>query len=391
MINAIAMNSVTRFNAQVTPLLDRGKDLDAKLLQKKLDNFTRHPLRHQQGRFVLAKIYDPEGVVVATVAEPDYPLLNAIKKRLAEERSRQAAKTFLFRVEGTLHIIVTQPLLDSSGNTVLDVVGAFAVAPEVITAFRLKLARNIFLVIVIILATTLLLYPLLASLLGRVNALTRNLLEANLETIQVLGSAIAKRDSDTDIHNFRVTLYSVSLAEKLGLDRQNIQGLIKGSFLHDVGKIGIHDRILLKPGRLDEEEFTEMKRHVEYGLDIVNRCRWLDDAAEVVGAHHEKFDGKGYLKGLKGEEIPITARIFALVDVFDALTARRPYKEPFNLENTLSIIRLGIGNHFDPRLAQAFIELAPQLHADYAEVEMEVLQKKLNDIISKYFSLGQNR
>jgi HD-GYP domain-containing protein (c-di-GMP phosphodiesterase class II) len=389
MVNEIAMRSVARFNSRITTLLDQWKVSDTDLLQKRLDDFTKHPLRQQQGRFVLANIYDLEDVMVATFAESVYPLLNTIKIRLAEERTRHDKKTFIFRIEGMPHVIVTQPLLDSSGNTVLEVVGAFAVAPEVITAFRLKLVRNILLVVAIILATTALLYPLLASLLGRVNALSLNLLQANMETIQVLGSAIAKRDSDTDIHNFRVTLYAVHLAEKLGLERQTIQGLIKGSFLHDVGKIGIHDRILLKPGRLDEEEFAEMKRHVEYGLDIVNRCRWLDDAAEVVGSHHEKFDGKGYLKGLKGEEIPVTARIFAMVDVFDALTARRPYKEPFTLEKTLSIIQEGTGSHFDPSLAQTFAELAPKLYADYAEGEMEDLQEELNDIIDRYFSLEQ--
>jgi HD-GYP domain-containing protein (c-di-GMP phosphodiesterase class II) len=389
-VNMIAMRSVARFNTQITPLLDRGKALDTRLLQSKVDDFTKHPLRNQQGRFVLATLYDLQGVRVAAVAEKAYPLLDVVKTRLAKERKLHEHKTFIFRVEGSPHVIITQPLFDSSGNTALEVVGAFAVAPEVITAFRLKLGRNILLAVAIILATTALLYPLLASLLGRVNALTRSLLQANLETIQVLGSAIAKRDSDTDIHNFRVTLYAVKLAEKLGLERKVIQGLIKGSFLHDVGKIGIHDQILLKPGRLDEEEFAEMKRHVEYGLDIVNRCQWLDDAAEVVGAHHEKFDGKGYLKGLRGEDIPITARIFALVDVFDALTARRPYKEPFTLENTLSIIRLGIGNHFDPQLAQTFIELAPKLHAAYAGINMESMQKELNDIIDRYFSLEQD-
>src|SRR5690606_25377678 len=110
-----------------------------------------------------------------------------------------------------------------------------------------------------------------------------------------------------------------------------MHALIKGALLHDVGKIGVSDGILLKPGRLTDDEFKEMRRHVEYGYDIVGPVRWLSDACDVVRHHHEKYDGSGYDGKLSNGQIPLAARIFAIADVFDALTSRRPYKEPMTV------------------------------------------------------------
>ena len=110
-----------------------------------------------------------------------------------------------------------------------------------------------------------------------------------------------------------------------------MRALLKGAFLHDVGKLGIRDAILLKPGKLDAAEFGEMKRHVAHGLDIIERSSWLRDATAVVGHHHEKWDGSGYGTGSAARQIPLPARIFAVADVFDALTSRRPYKEPLSV------------------------------------------------------------
>ena len=152
----------------------------------------------------------------------------------------------------------------------------------------------------IVIATTLLIYPLIRRLVERLSDLSIHLLDANLETLQVLGNAIAKRDSDTDAHNYRVTIYSVRLAEAHSVDNAAIRRLIKGAFLHDVGKIGVRDHVLLKPGRLNEEEFEIMKTHVSHGLDIIARSHWLRDAGEVIGGHHEQYAGKGYFGGSGG-------------------------------------------------------------------------------------------
>jgi len=173
--------------------------------------------------------------------------------------------------------------------------------------------------------------------------------------LKVLGSAIAKRDSDTNIHNYRVTLYSVRLGELLGISRAAMQGLIKGAFLHDVGKIAISDRILLKPGKSTDEEFAIMKTHVDHGEDIISGYAWLADAADVVRCHHEKFDGSGYPNRIAGKDIPLNARIFAITDVFDAVTSRRSYKEPVILDDALDIIRQARGNHLDPAIVALFL------------------------------------
>jgi putative nucleotidyltransferase with HDIG domain len=214
------------------------------------------------------------------------------------------------------------------------------------------------------------------------------LLDANLETLQVLGSAIAKRDSDTDAHNFRVTVYSVKIAEEIGLSTENIRTLIKGAFLHDVGKIGIRDNVLLKPGPLTDDEYEVMKGHVNHGVDIVNRSEWLLDARSVVGSHHEKFDGSGYDRGLRGEEIPINARIFALADVFDALTSRRPYKEPYSFEESMQVLDAGRGTHFDPFLLDEFSKIARRLHEEFAHADVGKPRAELEVIVERYFHMG---
>jgi HD-GYP domain-containing protein (c-di-GMP phosphodiesterase class II) len=184
-----------------------------------------------------------------------------------------------------------------------------------------------------------------------------------------------------------VTIYSVRIAEARGLTTRTIQTLIKGAFLHDVGKIGIEDNILLKPGKLDENEFKIMQKHVDYGEEIVERSEWLKDALEVVGYHHEKINGKGYPRKLSGEEIPITARIFAIVDVFDALTSKRPYKEPFSFDDSILILEEGRGTHFDPLLIDAFKKIAKPLYDSFANKD-EAAVKELDAIIRQYFTEG---
>jgi len=218
-----------------------------------------------------------------------------------------------------------------------------------------------------------------------VTTLSDDLLDANLEMLSVVGSAIAKRDADTDAHNYRVTIYSVRLAEAVGLDTKTMQALIKGAFLHDVGKIGIPDHILLKPGKLDESEFAEMQKHVAHGLDIVRRAAWLTDAEAVVGCHHEKYDGGGYGNGLQAEAIPLIARIFAIADVFDALTSHRPYKEPLSFETTMDILEKSRGTHLDPRLLDAFAAIARPLHEVFSNHDDDHPRQIVRDIVIRYF------
>ena len=262
----------------------------------------------------------------------------------------------------------------------------FAVAPEAVRAAENEINWTVFGVIGLVLLTTILLYPAIVLLTRRLGQMTINLLDSNLETLEVLGSAIAKRDSDTDAHNYRVTIYAVRLAEAIGLSAQAIQSLIKGAFLHDVGKIGVRDNILLKPGRLDKDEFEIMKTHVPHGLDIVKRSAWLQDATDVVGYHHEKYNGQGYYEGLSGEKIPIAARIFAIADVFDALTSDRPYKKPFSFEQTMAILDEDKGTHFDPGLIDTFARIALDLYNEFSGREDKALKEQMKTIRDKYYA-----
>jgi HD-GYP domain-containing protein (c-di-GMP phosphodiesterase class II) len=179
---------------------------------------------------------------------------------------------------------------------------------------------------------------------------SKSLREANVGVLEVLGSAIAKRDHGTSEHNYRVTLYTLNIAEDIGHPKVQMRSLIKGSFLHDVGKIGISDNILLKEGKLTDDEFSIMKCHVQHGSDIISGYPWLSDCVDVVRHHHEKFDGSGYILGLKGKDIPINARIFTVADVFDALTSARPYKAAFSYDEAIGIMEKDRGSHFDPEI-----------------------------------------
>ena len=241
--------------------------------------------------------------------------------------------------------------------------------------------------IFIVVFTTILLFPIIYFLQKNLVKRSKELLDSNINTLRSLGSAIAKRDSDTNAHNYRVTIISVILAEKAGFNKSQIQSLIKGAFLHDIGKIGISDTILLKPAKLSDEEFEVMKTHVLLGVDIIKNNIWLKDAEDVVRYHHEKFDGSGYMLGVKGNAIPANARVFAIADVFDALTSKRPYKEPFLLNKTISILREGDGTHFDPELLKTFLQIASKLHAEISGQENEAqLSSRLESVIKKYFA-----
>ena len=196
----------------------------------------------------------------------------------------------------------------------------------------------------------------------------------NLQSKETVIFALAKlaesRDEDTGNHLERVRHYSRYLAEAMrqmpgappGLDALLVENIFLTSSLHDIGKVGIPDYILLKPGRLDDKEFGIMKSHTLIGFNTLSEAlhkmpeaSYLRVAAEIARHHHEKFDGSGYPDGLRGEAIPIASRIFALSDVYDALVSKRPYKEPFTHDRARSIIAEGRGSHFDPLVVDAFL------------------------------------
>jgi putative two-component system response regulator len=179
---------------------------------------------------------------------------------------------------------------------------------------------------------------------------------ASLDTIHRLSRAAEYRDEDTGAHIKRMSQYSAAVARKMGLNEETVEIILYATPMHDVGKIGIPDHILLKPGKLDPDEWQIMKQHTIIGAQILqgSDAEFIKLAKVIALTHHEKWDGSGYPKGLRGSKIPLAGRITAIADVFDALTTKRPYKEPFSLEKSFGIIKQSRGNHFDPGVVDAF-------------------------------------
>ncbi|MBI3926333.1 MAG: response regulator [Armatimonadetes bacterium] len=190
----------------------------------------------------------------------------------------------------------------------------------------------------------------------RVASRTMELREAHLETVRRLARAAEFRDDVTGAHIVRISRYAVVLAEGLDMPPDFCELLLHASPLHDVGKIAIPDSILLKPGKLDPQEWDRMKTHAAIGARLLSggRSPVLRLAEEIALTHHEKWNGEGYPRGLSGEDIPLSGRIVAVCDVFDALTSDRPYKKAWTVEDAAQEIRKGGGAHFDPRLVEAF-------------------------------------
>ncbi len=176
-------------------------------------------------------------------------------------------------------------------------------------------------------------------------------------TLEALGSALATREVGTELHSRRVHAYSLALARAHRLPEPDLEALGRGVLLHDIGKIGISDAILLKPGPLTPEEWTTMRRHPEVGRQLLERIPFLRDAIPVVYHHHERWDGTGYPLGLAGPAIPLGARIFAVADAFDALTFDRPYSTAMPMVAARERIRAAAGTHFDPDVVATFLAM----------------------------------
>ena len=187
--------------------------------------------------------------------------------------------------------------------------------------------------------------------------------ETRLQIVQRLGRAAEYKDNETGMHVIRMSHFSQLLALAAGCSPAWAEDLLNAAPMHDVGKIGIRDAVLRKPGPLDADEWATMRRHPEIGAEIIGEhpSGVLQLAREIALAHHEKWDGSGYPRGLAGEAIPLSARIVAIADVFDALTTRRPYKEPWPVQDALDHIAAQAGKHFDPALVALFAPLLPQL------------------------------
>ncbi len=201
---------------------------------------------------------------------------------------------------------------------------------------------------------------------------TRELEDERIEVIQRLGRAAEFKDDETGRHITRVSHYARILAAGIGLSEECVEILFYATPMHDIGKIGIPENILNKPGKLTAEEFDVIKRHPHYGGDILgeSKSRLLTVARNVALYHHEKWDGSGYPEGLKGEAIPLEARVMAVADVFDAVTSKRPYKEPWPIEKAVQMIQDSAGSHFDPQVVKVFtdnLDDITRVHQTYSD------------------------
>jgi putative nucleotidyltransferase with HDIG domain len=358
-------------------LLEKGQPGGHSEIQNSLDNTS----------FIGVRLYDSKGAEIDTLWAP---VPARLREAIASRSDKQLVKDGLdydwLAIGNETLVKVVMPL-GPAGSSYGYLEGYYLIDSETRHAQRQQVRTAALTGLVSAFGATLLLYPVMLRLMRRTWALSQSLMESNVDLMHTLGNAIAKRDSATDAHNYRVTLYAIRLAEMLGRPRAEIADLITCAFLHDVGKIGIPDSILLKPGRLTPEELQIMEKHVILGQEIVRESGWLARAIPVIRHHHERFDGTGYPDGLTGEQIPFGARVFAVGDAFDALTSERPYKRALSFEEALNTMREGRGRHFDPRIYDVFQDHAAELFAEIGRAGPEQLQQHLSAAVEAYFAI----
>ncbi len=202
--------------------------------------------------------------------------------------------------------------------------------------------------------------------------LLRDLRESYEASLDAMVSAIESRDCETKHHCRRVQVYAVMLAQRLDVSPEQLVDISYGSLLHDVGKIGVPDSILLKPGKLTDAEWQVMRRHTIIGHQMLSKIKFLRGASDIVLHHHERWDGGGYPHGIAGEEIPLGARIFSIIDTYDAMTSKRPYKEALPIATARAEIERCAGTQFDPRIVKEFLRIVDEdLIEARAHVESE--------------------
>jgi putative nucleotidyltransferase with HDIG domain len=183
-------------------------------------------------------------------------------------------------------------------------------------------------------------------------------------TLEALGNALDLKDAETEGHSKRVTAFTIAIARAMGLSADQIRVIARGAFLHDIGKMAIPDAILRKPGALDTEEIAIMQEHCYRGYQILKRIPFLTEASEIVYAHQEKYDGTGYPRGLKGDQIPLGARIFSVADTLDAMTSDRPYRAKLPFEVARDEIQRWSGRQFDPQVVNTFLQMPENIWDD---------------------------
>ena len=384
-IATLARSEAALFISQLSAHFDSGT-ADHREIEMALSTLLRERAHLPDGHFVVARVYSTDGKVIAEKQAADGfspPMLPPLGRQELED-TRATTHDLLFK-SGEVYVRIITFITGIAGGSGGFLEGVYLVDQAILRRLAWDALVAMAVCIAVIVANTGFLYPLMVSLNRQLVGLSRDLLDANISMLEVLGSAIAMRDGETGHHNYRVTLYAASLGEAVHLPLEQMRRLVKGAFLHDVGKIAVSDTILLKPSSLTDAEFEQIRTHVAHGVDVVLQSKWLAEAEAVVGGHHEKWDGTGYPRGLKGENIPLLARVFAIADVFDALTSRRPYKPPMSFEDAWKTLERGRGAHFDPVLLDDFRRISRCIHARVADRAEDELKALLTVTIGKYF------
>ncbi len=261
------------------------------------------------------------GLSVFDVYAGNAEVLNDTRKALAGHRVRSEVRVGDYVFESRL-----RPLLDSSGK----VAGVLGVATDV-TAHE--------------------------QVVCELEATNQELANAYDSTLEGWVRALDLRDRETEGHTKRVTKLTVELARRMGISEDDLVHVRRGALLHDIGKIGIPDSVLKKPGSLDEDEWELMRKHAVWAHEMISSVGFLQPALDIPYCHHERWDGQGYPRGLSGESIPLSARVFAVVDVWDALRSDRSYSEAWDEERALAYLREHAGGHFDPAVVEEFLDL----------------------------------
>ena len=341
------------------------------------------------GIFDIAEIYDKEGRKIAEAANAEGAAIHAELKGHAAPIFFDPEFQYLKLADGRNVLNVFVPLREIAADHNSPVLAYFE-GLRIIPPWQESQVRTISIaaMLFVSLASLLcgaLLFPILVHLNSENESHAKEVLNSHISMMNSLGYAVAKRDSETGAHNHRVAWVAVRLAEHVHFKLEAMQSLIAGSFLHDIGKIAISDTILLKPGKLTDQEMIIMRGHVSHGEDLVNGMGWLAGAHEIVSEHHEKWDGTGYPRGLAGKEIALSARIFAVADVFDALCSARPYKPSLDFESVMQILNAESGTHFDPQLIAAFNEIAHEVYTELHLADEQAFKNNLDTKIQKYF------
>ena len=343
------------------------------------------------GLFDIAEIYDRAGRKLAESLTGDGAAVESVLPRHGAPDYAQASYESIDLPGNRWALRVFVPLRASEGEPLGPVTGYFEGVRIVPEWQREQIFTSSLTVALMVCLASLLcgaaLYPVVVRLSADNERKAREVLDSHLLMMESLGRAIAKRDSDTGAHNYRVAWIAARIGERMGLGDRSMQALIVGSFLHDVGKIAVPDAILLKPGRLDDAEIVIMRSHVEQGEQIVAGMGWLEGGKAVVAGHHEKWDGTGYPRQLAGERIPLVARIFAVADVFDALCSKRPYKEALAFEAAMAILESDCGTHFDPAVMAVFRPLAAEISTRLSGSGEDDTRRLLEERIRRHFAI----